>query len=191
MCLYPTWWLCGNLPELSGDVQGETGQSSTSSSNTTNPHPPDQLATFRLRLLARAGLWGPGDIGPVPAASCCAIFRFHPRGSHHHGLQSHGTIGWLQPDRTPPDCQGPGCGGDVAADVQDYQRSCPLTEEEIMTTAQLYAASSQRCLRLSFCLVLPWGTSCRRFFMIHLAHLLSSLRQGLKMHDICSKSCIL
>lgn len=165
VCLYPTFWL--NLPKLSGDFQGETGQSNTSPSKSTRAHPPHQLPPFRLRFLARAGLRGPGDIGQVPAPS---RFRFHPRGSHHHGLQSHGTIGWIQPDGTPPECQGPGCGGDVSADVQDFCRSCPLTVRwclekisEKENCMQLYASGSRRCLKLH---LLQWGTSFSREFHV-------------------------
>lgn len=178
VCLYPTFWL--SLPKLSGDFQGETGQSNTSPSESTRAHPPHQLPPFRLRLLARAGLRGPGDIGQVPASS---RFRFHPRGSHHHGLQSHGTIGWIQPDRTPPECQGPGCGGDISADVQDFYRPCPLTvrwclekiwEKENCT--QLYASGSRRCLKLH---LLQWGTSFSREFHDQ-SHPPSHPRRGLK-----------
>ena len=118
------------LPKLSGDVQGETGQSNASPSASTHPHPPHQLPPLGLRLLARAGLRGPGDVGPLPATSCrVAIFGLHR--SHHHRLQPHGSIGRIQPDGAPPEHQGPGCGGDVAADVQDYQRSGSLTDGSV------------------------------------------------------------
>lgn len=127
MCLYATRWFCYPL-KFSGDVQSETGQSNTTSSSSTRPHSPHQLPSFRLRLLARAGLRGTGDIRQVPATSCCVtIFRVCPRGSHHHRLQSHWTISWIQPVGTPPECEGTECGGDFIADVQDYRRSCPMT----------------------------------------------------------------
>lgn len=116
------------LSKLSGDAQSETGQSNPSHSTATPPHPPHQLPSLRLRLLARAGLRRPGDIGQVPAASrCVSSFRVRPRGSLHNGIQPHGTIRWIQPDRAPPKCQKPCCGGDISANVQEFYRSHPLT----------------------------------------------------------------
>ncbi|KAL7392651.1 hypothetical protein ABVT39_027738 [Epinephelus coioides] len=144
-CEFPR---CDCLPKLSGDVQGETGQGDACPSASTRPHAPHQLPALRLRLLACTGLRGPGDVGTVPAASCCVpILRFCPHWSAYHGVQSHGTIGWIQPDRTPSKRQGPRCGGDIAADVQDYQRSCTLTDSWLMSGRRTNANWTAVCRR--------------------------------------------
>lgn len=117
-----------NAPRLSGDVQGETGQSDTCPSASTHAHPPHQLPPLGLRLLSRAGLRGPGDVGPLLASPrSVQNVWLRPRGSCHHRFQSHGTVGWIQPDGTPAERQGTGRGGDVPADVQDVFRWSPLT----------------------------------------------------------------
>lgn len=115
-------------PRLSGDVQGETGQGDTCPSASTHTHSPHQLPPLGLRLLSRAGLWGPDDVGPLFASPCSVQdvwLQLH--GSRHHGLQSHGTVGRIQPDGTPAERQDTGRGGDVPADVQDVFRWSPLT----------------------------------------------------------------
>lgn len=110
----------------SGDVQSQGGQSDTSPSASPDPNPPQQHPPLGLRLLARAGLRRAGDLRSVPAATRHSIHRLPPGGSDHHGLQPHGPIGRLQSDGTPPELKGVGCGGDVAADVQDDRRPAPL-----------------------------------------------------------------
>lgn len=119
---------CHFLPKPSGDVQGETGQSSASSSNSTCPYPPYKLSPLRLRLLARAGLRRLGNVRPFPAPpGRDSILRFCPHGSYHHKFQSHGAIGRVQPNRTTTERQSQRCRGDLFADVQDY-RPHSLTE---------------------------------------------------------------
>lgn len=117
-----------HMTSFSGDVQGETGQSNTSPSASTHPDPPHQHPPVRLCVLARAGLRGLGDVRPVPAAPRCGSLNFHSHRSHHFRLQPHGTISWIQPDGAAAEREGPGCGGDLAADVQDHHRSSPLTD---------------------------------------------------------------
>lgn len=116
------------LSKLSGDAQSETGQSDASHPTAPPPRPPHQLPSLRLRLLARAGLRRPGDIGQVPAASRrVSSFGVCPCRSCHNRIQPNGTIGWIQPDGAPPKRQNPGRGGDVSADVQEFHRSRTLT----------------------------------------------------------------
>lgn len=119
---------CHFLSKLIGDAQSETGQSNAASSTATPADPPHQLPPLRLRLLARSGLRRPGDIGQVPAAPRrVSGFRVRPHRSHHDGIQPHGAVRWIQPHGAPPKRQNAGRGGDVAADVQDFYRSRPLT----------------------------------------------------------------
>uniref|UniRef100_A0A3P9KVP8 Phospholipid-transporting ATPase n=1 Tax=Oryzias latipes TaxID=8090 RepID=A0A3P9KVP8_ORYLA len=89
---------------LSGDVQGEAGQSHAPTSFAAPSHPPHQLPPLRIRLLTRAGLRRLGDVGSIPAAPGCATpLRLRQHGSRHHGLQPHGTVRRVQPHGAAPE----------------------------------------------------------------------------------------
>lgn len=114
---------------LPGDVQGERSQGHTSTTATTHAHTPHQLPSLGLRLLPRPGLRRPGDFRTLPAALRCdqQDLGSAALGSRHHGLQSNGPLGWVQPHRAAADCQSCGHRGDIAADVQNLLRPSTLT----------------------------------------------------------------
>ena len=104
-------------PPTPGDVQGEAGQDGAPPAGSPRPNPQLQLAALRLRLLPRAGLRRPGDLGTLPAAAGRdALRRVHADGPEH-GLQSHGKVGRVQPQRPAAELQSGRRGGDVAPDV--------------------------------------------------------------------------
>ena len=122
---------CHFLSKLSGDAQSETGQGHASLSTAPPPHPPHQLPSLRLRLLACTGLRRPGDIGQVSAPSG-RVSAFGVRRPRRNRIQPHGALGWIQPGGAPPKRQNPQRGGDVSADVQDFHRSHALTSRRAL-----------------------------------------------------------
>lgn len=117
---------CCSLP---GDVQSETGQGHASTATAPHAHTPHQLPSLGLCILPRPGLRRPGDIRtlPAPTRSDQQDFGSAALGSRHHGFQSNGPLGRVQPHGSAAECQSCRRRGHVAADVQDLLRLSAVT----------------------------------------------------------------